>query len=151
MGKINIRFFFLMLVLFIIDRLAKYLAILKLPEAGVFVLKNFNFKLFYNPNLAFSLPLSNLLAIILTIIIVILLIYHLIRTAKTSTLGFFALSLILIGAVSNLIDRLRFGAVVDFLNFSFWPAFNLADVYIIAGALILILSLRKVNIRQNNQ
>ena len=37
------------------------------------------------------------------------------------------------GAVSNLIDRVARGSVVDFIDFSFWPTFNLADVAIVVG------------------
>lgn len=54
-----------------------------------------------------------------------------------------ALSLILGGALGNVIDRVRLGAVVDFLHFHwgpyYWPAFNLADTAISCGAVLLIL------------
>jgi signal peptidase II len=58
------------------------------------------------------------------------------------------LSLILGGALGNVIDRLRFGQVVDFLDFHagtwHWPAFNVADSAITVGAVLLILDgLRK--------
>ena len=53
-----------------------------------------------------------------------------------------ALALIVGGAVGNLIDRIRFGAVIDFLDFHYagfhWPAFNFADVFIVTGVLIYI-------------
>lgn len=53
-----------------------------------------------------------------------------------------ALSLILGGALGNVIDRVRLGAVVDFLHFHwgpyYWPAFNLADTAITCGAVLLI-------------
>ncbi len=54
-----------------------------------------------------------------------------------------ALSLILGGAIGNLIDRLRFGYVVDFMDLyigtSHWPAFNIADSAITVGAILLII------------
>ncbi len=54
-----------------------------------------------------------------------------------------ALGLIIGGAIGNLIDRLRFGAVADFLDFhafgTHWPAFNAADSAITVGAIVLIL------------
>jgi len=60
-----------------------------------------------------------------------------------------ALSLIVGGAIGNLIDRVRFGAVVDFLDFHYtgihWPAFNFADIFIVVGVAVYIgyLILRK--------
>mgnify|MGYP001257057597 CR=1 FL=1 len=42
------------------------------------------------------------------------------------------------GAIGNLIDRIRFGAVVDFIDFGWWPVFNLADSFIVVGLSILI-------------
>jgi signal peptidase II len=49
-----------------------------------------------------------------------------------------ALGLLLGGSLSNLIDRIRLGHVTDFLDFRFWPAFNLADSFIVAGVAVLI-------------
>lgn len=55
----------------------------------------------------------------------------------------FAVSLILAGALGNMIDRLRFDAVVDFLDFHVagyhWPAFNVADSAITAGVALMLL------------
>ncbi|MBI4226912.1 MAG: signal peptidase II [Candidatus Omnitrophica bacterium] len=47
------------------------------------------------------------------------------------------MGLILGGAVGNLVDRLRFGAVTDFLDFRVWPVFNVADSSITIGALLI--------------
>jgi signal peptidase II len=57
-----------------------------------------------------------------------------------------SLGLILAGAVGNLIDRVRFGEVVDFLHFRLWggyewPDFNLADSFIVVGVLLLVIEL----------
>jgi signal peptidase II len=52
-----------------------------------------------------------------------------------------ALGLVIGGSVSNLIDRVRLGHVTDFLDFKFWPAFNLADSFIVVGVAILLLAL----------
>jgi signal peptidase II len=54
-----------------------------------------------------------------------------------------ASALILGGAISNLIDRIFLGFVVDYLDFIIWPVFNIADSCITIGALILIVSLIK--------
>jgi signal peptidase II len=51
-----------------------------------------------------------------------------------------ALGLVIGGSVSNLIDRVRLGHVTDFLDFRYWPAFNLADSFIVIGVAILFLT-----------
>jgi signal peptidase II len=45
------------------------------------------------------------------------------------------------GAIGNLIDRLRVGAVIDYVDLSVWPVFNLADVAVTVGAGLLLLTL----------
>ena len=52
-----------------------------------------------------------------------------------------AVGLLAGGAIGNLVDRLRLGAVVDFIDLPVWPAFNLADVAIVAGVVLLVISL----------
>ncbi|MFH1847393.1 MAG: signal peptidase II [Candidatus Omnitrophota bacterium] len=55
-----------------------------------------------------------------------------------------ALSFIIAGTIGNLIDRIRFGYVIDFIDFRVWPVFNIADSFITIGAVILMASfLRK--------
>lgn len=51
--------------------------------------------------------------------------------------------LIIAGAISNLIDRLRYGGVVDFINVPWWSIFNLADCYIIAAVFFWVAYLFK--------
>ncbi|MFQ6038228.1 MAG: signal peptidase II [Candidatus Aminicenantales bacterium] len=71
-----------------------------------------------------------------------LVIFYFIRTPKSEKAMKSALSLILAGALGNLIDRLLRGYVIDFLDFSFkgwhWPSFNVADSCITVGALVLV-------------
>jgi len=52
-----------------------------------------------------------------------------------------ALGLLIGGSASNLIDRLRLGHVTDFIDLRFWPAFNLADSFIVLGVLVLLAAL----------
>jgi signal peptidase II len=49
-----------------------------------------------------------------------------------------ALGLLIGGSISNLIDRIRLGHVTDFIDFRYWPAFNLADSFIVLGVVILL-------------
>jgi signal peptidase II len=52
-----------------------------------------------------------------------------------------ALGLLIGGSASNLVDRVRLGHVTDFIDLGFWPAFNLADTFIVLGVLILLAAL----------
>jgi signal peptidase II len=52
-----------------------------------------------------------------------------------------ALGLLIGGSAGNLTDRIRLGHVTDFLDLSYWPAFNLADVFIVTGVAILLAAL----------
>lgn len=52
-----------------------------------------------------------------------------------------ALGLLVGGSLSNLVDRIRLGYVTDFIDFRYWPAFNLADSFIVVGVLILLAAL----------
>ena len=52
-----------------------------------------------------------------------------------------AVGLLLGGSVSNLVDRIRLGHVTDFIDVSHWPAFNLADTFIVVGVALLLLAL----------
>jgi len=49
----------------------------------------------------------------------------------------YSLSLIAAGAMGNLMDRIRLGYVTDFLDFRIWPVFNVADISIVCGTIIL--------------
>lgn len=80
-------------------------------------------------------------------------IYHLLTTAGKNDRFFIqGLGLILGGALGNLIDRLRFGHVVDFLDFYYgdyhWPAFNVADIAITCGAFAVLISMYQQSRRE---
>jgi len=55
--------------------------------------------------------------------------------------GRLALGLILGGTIGNVIDRFRFGYVIDFIDFGFWPAFNIADSAVTVGVILFAYSL----------
>jgi signal peptidase II len=75
-----------------------------------------------------------LMLVSLAVIVFILLFYKSIPCSFAYSVG---IGLVLGGAVGNLIDRIFFGFVTDFIAFSFFPAFNIADSCITIGALIL--------------
>jgi len=90
------------------------------------------------------------LTIIVLVGITALLLYALFFHHKFSflgnRLGKIALGLVLGGAVGNLIDRICLGYITDFIDFNFWPAFNIADSAIVVGSIILAYSLIRLAI-----
>jgi len=81
-------------------------------------------------------------AILAAIVVIFFFFYWTKKSQKWLTVG---LAFIFGGAVGNLVDRVRFGYVIDFLDFSVkdyhWPAFNLADSAVTIGTLWLLLNL----------
>lgn len=63
------------------------------------------------------------------------------RSLTKAHAAFWALSAVIGGAAGNLADRLRFGAVTDFLDLGFWPVFNAADMAISVGSVVFAFSL----------
>jgi signal peptidase II len=110
-----------------------------IPETGFFRLTHIQ-----NTGAAFGLFQDHSLilatiAIIGSLVILFLIFFMSHRFYILNTiLGKLSLGLILGGTVGNLIDRLRYGGnVTDFIDFSFWPAFNLADSSTVVGAFIM--------------
>jgi len=106
----------------------------------------FNIVLIYNRGMSFGLfngagGLNALLFSLVAAVIVTALIYWLSRVE--SPLLAVAIGLIIGGAIGNVIDRIRLGAVVDFLDFHVgswhWPAFNVADSAICVGVAVMLL------------
>lgn len=96
----------------------------------------------HNRGIAFSLlggiPLLVPVAIALTLLF--LLFYNKARWSRRPVAQA-ALAMLGGGAIGNLVDRVRVGAVVDFIDVHVWPVFNLADIAVTAGAGLLILLL----------
>lgn len=90
---------------------------------------------------AFRLPF--LVGVSLVAVIAVLLLYR--KLDDGQRLSAWGLALVLAGAVGNLIDRVRFGEVVDFLSVHwyqhFWPAFNVADSAICIGVALLVVEM----------
>jgi len=138
------------LVCVALDQLSKALvmACLERGQQVVIVPKFFNLTLHFNKGAAFGL-FSNLadgqrqVAITVTTLLALgCVVFLLIKDYLSDPLGQTALAMVFGGALGNIVDRLRFGEVVDFLDFHYagyhWPAFNLADSLICIGVLILL-------------
>lgn len=145
----KIRWFLLSLLLAVTDQMAKYWALSALSAYQAMPIIPFlEFRLAYNTGAAFSFlsqtgnwhlwffaSFSTIMAIVLGV--------WLVKLPKKPKLKAFSISLILGGALGNLVDRFRLGFVVDFIDVHFknyhFPVFNLADAWICIGAFLLIL------------
>lgn len=122
-----------------LDQLSKSLVSRLLqPNKPVIIIKNFFYlSLVHNRGAAFGILKNQLFVfVVISLFAIGLILYHL-KDKNRSFLSGISLSLILGGAAGNLIDRLRFGFVVDFLDFRVWPVFNLADSAITIGVILL--------------
>lgn len=133
------------------DQFTKWLALSYLdPGWPVAVVPGLNWYLTFNRGIAFSAfagsgdwqrwVFSGVAAAIALVVAVVLWRHH-----RKPDLTGWGLALILGGALGNLIDRLRFGVVVDFIDCYLgswhWPAFNVADSAISVGAVLLVITM----------
>ena len=125
------------------DQLTKQLVASTLRLDGdVHVLGPFSIHRVQNSGIAFGLFASATPAVILlTAIAVAWMLLFFARSGARHPVLPVAVGLLIGGSVSNLLDRMRLGHVNYFLDFRFWPAFNLADTFIVAGVAILLLAL----------
>jgi len=93
--------------------------------------------LVHNRGAAFGILRNQVPLFVLASIFAVILIFAELRNNKHRPVYSIALGLILAGALGNLIDRVLFGYVIDFLDFHIWPVFNIADSAITIGAAML--------------
>ena len=136
----NIANFFIVAIFFFLDRFLKHKSLL-LPSTKELPIipKILNFSFAPNPGISFSIPLNNLLASILSALILLTLTIVYLKQKKLLTRPEKLLILfIFLGAISNLIDRILFGFVIDYLNLCCFSIFNIADLMISLSSLSLI-------------
>ena len=124
----------------IVDRLTKYLLFRNLsPGESVRVVPGlFHITLVLNSGAAFGLfKGQSVFFTISAVVLIVFILFYICRGRCKDLLTLTALGLILGGAAGNLIDRIAFGYVIDFLDFRIWPVFNIADASITIGAFIL--------------
>ena len=86
-----------------------------------------------NPYLAFSIPLSSIIFYPLITIIILFILFYWYQSFRIQSSMIWPWGLIVIGAFSNLLDRLYYGGVVDFINLV--TVFNVSDIYISVGVI----------------
>ena len=147
MLKKKITIFYIAALIFTLDRLSKYY-VLKLSnsveEFNIPVTSFLNFNLVWNNGIAFGLFsfneqfYYNIITLVI-IIITLVILFFAIKSAGVEKIGF---SMIFGGSLGNIFDRLYYSAVVDFIDFHInnihWFIFNIADIFISLGVIILI-------------
>ena len=143
------RWYALAGLVIVVDQLSKWLVLetIRFGET-IYVAPFWNWVLTYNPGAAFSFLADQpgwqrWFFTVLALAISVWIARELKKCAGQRLLAL-ALALVMGGALGNVIDRLRFGAVVDFIQWHvagyYWPAFNVADSAITVGAIFLVFS-----------
>jgi len=97
-----------------------------------------------NPGAAFGIfAHRRLLFVAVTVLFLAGIIFSYKKLVSQRVFTKYGLALVWGGALGNLIDRLAYGAVVDFLDFRVWPVFNLADTAIVVGAGLIAFELTR--------
>ena len=143
------RWYVLAGLVVILDQISKWVALenIRFGET-IYVAPFWNWVLTFNPGAAFSFLADQpgwqrWLFTVLALAVSGWIAFELRRHPEQKLLSL-ALALIMGGALGNVIDRMRFGAVVDFIQWHaagyYWPAFNVADSAITVGAILLVFS-----------
>jgi signal peptidase II len=154
--KVNLkrktRYFLLIIALFIVlfDQITKYIVRFNfnLYEIKPFINGFWNWILIYNKGAAFSLlanedgSWAKIMFGIIAFVVSIWILNYLLNKSYSVISGI-GLSFVLGGALGNLIDRIIHGKVTDFIDWYYkshhWPAFNIADSFILSGVILLII------------
>ena len=144
--------FFIFFILVVFDLLSKKIVFDSI-DLHTFISLTFFLDLTHIHNFGISFGLfSGLISpwiLIILGLLVVAFIFYLMKSAS-DTLEEWGLLIIISGAISNIIDRILNGYVIDFIYFHyksfFWPAFNFADIYITIGIIMIVINvLRKIN------
>lgn len=123
-----------------LDLFTKFLAQKLLATPLVIWPGIFQLRLSINPGVAFSIPIPNIFMIVTTPLLISAIAWLVMKSCNMQArLAQIGLVLVVAGGTGNWLNRFVSGGVIDFLEFSFWPSFNLADTYLTIGAFLFIL------------
>lgn len=130
--------------LLIIDLFSKNILSNYLKDKEISIINDiFKLKLSYNEGIAFSIPLTGKLLIIITIFTILFIIF--IRIKETNQNLFLYWDMVIAGGLGNLFERFFFGKVTDFISILNFPIFNIADMLIFLGIVGILFSKIKYN------
>ena len=155
MKKKKIIIFILIILLVFFDYLTKYIVLNRFSvNESIIIIKNFlKFTYIKNTGAAFGLLSGNIIVLIL---ITVVLLFYLLKEFKNSKnkLNITAYTLIISGAIGNLIDRIFRKYVVDFISFTLFghdmAIFNVADTYITIGVILLLYNILREDLHERS-
>ncbi|WP_291572796.1 signal peptidase II [Clostridium sp. UBA4548] len=135
----------------LLDRISKLWALSTLKDSlGITIIKNFfAFEYLENRGAAFGILQNKLwLLVVITILVASGMIFYLIKFKPSSKLLRISIAMIVSGAIGNLIDRIYYNFVVDFIlvhykEAYYFPTFNVADILVSVGTFFLIICILK--------
>ena len=140
-------YLFIIFFIFFLDRITKIIVINYTNNSNsldLFSSKYLNFSLIWNPGIAFGLMSfeNNFFYNLFSFFIFCVIIFLIILTIKAQKFEKISFSMIIGGALGNFYDRIQYKAVPDFIDFHYnnfhWFTFNVADVFISVGVMLLI-------------
>lgn len=146
--KINkLHFFLIAIAIVILDRLSKLSIITNFSLNETMSIFSFlSFTRVHNFGVAWgALQGKGIISILVSILVLLLIYINLEKIFKMQNYVILGISLILGGALGNLIDRLVYGYVIDFIDFHWWPVFNIADIALVIGAVLFILQKESIH------
>ena len=130
------------LIVILIDQISKYLIRInfELNQSIPIINKIFHLTYITNTGAGFGiLQQQKFLLILISIIVIGFIFYYLGKIKEKEKILQFLVGFILGGTIGNLIDRVAYSYVIDFLDFQIWPIFNFADSFVTIGVLGLII------------
>lgn len=136
-------------ILIALDQITKHLAQKFLSAdlgTGIFFMDKIGFEYIKNFGVAFGIPIPFFVIVLLNVLLLFSIYFFYKNEFNMKEFwNKIALILIISGGIGNLIDRLIYGYVIDFIALWSYPRFNLADVYITVGVLLTLLNYAKIN------
>ena len=152
----KVQFFLLMIILIIIDQLSKFFILNNKNELPKTIINNIlDFNYCENRGIAFGIGEGNvqLFSIITFIIIIVIMVFILKYYYKINKISLMGITIMIAGGIGNLIDRIFRLYVVDFIDFSKlvkFPIFNFADICVVIGVIIIVISYLYINRGEQN-
>ncbi|MBI2522983.1 signal peptidase II [Candidatus Woesearchaeota archaeon] len=146
MGKKYVVVFSTALAVILIDQIAKFLikTNFQLDQSTPLINNIFHLTYIQNTGAGFGILKSQaLILIFISVAVIGIILYNFDKIKNNETLLQILAGFVLGGTIGNLIDRLAYGHVIDFLDFQIWPIFNFADSFVTIGVIGLIIYLWK--------